>query len=99
MLDGQVICGASVSLTVTVKVQTLVLPEASVAMLVTVVVPTGNAEPEAGLETRLVTRQLSVALTVNVTLLALHWPASAARTMLDGQVVCGASVSLTVTVK
>ena len=69
---GQTICGAWVSLTVTVNVQTFVLPDASVAMLVTVVVPIGNVEPEAGLETRFVTEQLSVAVTVNVTLLLPH---------------------------
>jgi galactitol-specific phosphotransferase system IIC component len=70
--DGGVIAGGSVSSTVTVKVQVLRLPLASVAVLVTVVVPTGNVLPLAGLLTRFVTPQLSVAFTVNVTLLRLQ---------------------------
>ena len=40
--------GFSASTTVTVKEQLAVLPAASVAVAVTVVVPTGNAVPEAG---------------------------------------------------
>ena len=77
------------SVTVTVKVQLLVLPLASVAVLVTVVTPTVNVLPVAGLLTRFVTLQLSVAVTANVTLLRLQRPASAARTRLPGQVSTG----------
>ncbi|HZH61489.1 MAG TPA: hypothetical protein VEY70_18360 [Metabacillus sp.] len=45
----QVIIGGSVSFTVTSNEQgALVLPEASVAVHVTVVVPTGKKEPDAG---------------------------------------------------
>jgi hypothetical protein len=43
MLAGQVMTGGSLSLTVTVKLQVLVLPCMSVAVLLTVVVPTGKA--------------------------------------------------------
>jgi hypothetical protein len=46
-----VITGGVTSLTVTVKLQLVVLPAASVAVAVTVVVPTGKTEPEAGLLT------------------------------------------------
>src|SRR6185369_12240810 len=70
---GQVMVGANVSLTVTVKVHALLLPLASRAVLITVVVPSGKAKPLAGLLVTLVTAQLSVALTVKVTLLA-HAP-------------------------
>jgi len=77
------------SVTVTVKVQELGLPLASVAVLVTVVVPTGNVLPLGGLLVRLVTLQLSVAVTVNVTLLRLQRPASVANTRLAGQVITG----------
>ena len=77
------------SVTVTVNVQLLVLPLASVAMLVTVVVPTGNVLPLATLLTRFVTLQLSLALTKNVTLLRLHRPASAVNTRLLEQVIPG----------
>ena len=72
------------SVTVTVKVQLLVLPLASLAVFVTVVVPTGNVLPLGGVLTRLVTLQLSVAVTLKVTLLRLHRPASAVNTRLLG---------------
>jgi len=65
------------------------LPLASVAVLVTVVTPTGNVLPLGGLLTRFVTPQLSVALTVKVTLLRLHRPASEDNTRLPGQVITG----------
>ena len=77
------------SVTVTVKVQVLVFPLASVAVFVTVVTPTPNVLPLGGRLTRLVTLQLSVALTLNVTLLRLHRPASAVSTRLPGQVITG----------
>ena len=57
---------------VTVNVQRFVFPEASVATLVTVVVPTGKVEPDGGVETTVTLPQLSVALTKKVTLLRLH---------------------------
>jgi hypothetical protein len=50
-LPGQVTVGDCVSFTVTVKVQLAVLPAASVAVEVTVVVPTGNTLPLAGTDT------------------------------------------------
>jgi len=82
-----------------VKLHVLVLPLASVAVLVTVVVPIGNVLPLAGLLTRFVTRQLSVAVTVNVTLLRLHRPTSAVNTKFVEHVITGFCVSSTVTVK
>jgi len=48
LLAGQLIVGFSVSLTVTVNWQLPVLPCASVAEHVTVVVPLANVEPDAG---------------------------------------------------
>src|SRR5436190_23989547 len=62
---GQVIVGSWVSLTVTVKVHSLTLPLLSVAVLVTVVTPSGKVLPLMVLLTRFVTVQLSVAVTVN----------------------------------
>jgi hypothetical protein len=97
MLAGQTMLGGWLSLTVTVKLQVLVLPWISVAVLLTVVVPTGKADPLAGLLTMLWIAQLSVAVTVKVTLLA-HWPGAALTVMFAGQVILGFSVSLTVTV-
>ena len=87
------------SVTRTVKLQLDWLPLASVAVLVTVVVPTGKALPLGGVLTRFVTPQLSVALTVKVTLLRLHRPASAASTRLLEQMSTEFCVSVTVTVK
>ena len=75
------------------------MPLASVAVFVTVVVPIGNVLPLALLLTRLVTPQLSVALTKKVTLLRLHWPGSAVRTRLLEQLIIEPCVSVTVTVK
>src|SRR5262245_56344364 len=88
-LAGQVITGFCVSVMVTVKVQVLVLPLASVAVLVTVVTPTGKVLPLDGVLTRFVTLQLSVALTLKVTVLRLQRPASAASTRLAGHVIVG----------
>jgi len=45
------IIGDSLSRTTTLKPHVAVLPDASVAVQVTVVVPTGNEEPGAGLQT------------------------------------------------
>ena len=64
---GQLIVGNCVSLTVTVKVQLAVWPLASVAVLVTVVVPVANVEPLAGTLTTLTPGQLSPGVTVKLT--------------------------------
>ena len=95
--EGQVIVGGCVSLTVTVKLHCAVLPEASVAVEVTVVVPTGNTEPEAGDDTTVTPGQLSEAVTVKFTT-APHWPGELLVVMLAGQVIVGGWVSLTVMV-
>jgi hypothetical protein len=85
---GQVICGNCASITVTVKLQLLLLPLLSRAVLVTVVTPTGNAKPLGGMLVALATEQLSVALTAKVTLLA-HTPGAAFTVKLAGQVMAG----------
>ena len=81
-----------VPITVTVNVHRLLFPLASCAVLVTLVTPTGKAKPLAGTLTRLVTAQLSVAVTLNVTLLVQD-PGAAFTTRLPGQVMSGGSVS------
>ena len=75
----------------------MLLPELSKALLVTVVVPSANAEPLAGVLTILVTAQLSVAVTLNVTLL-VQMPVAALTMMFVGHVISGSCVSRTVTV-
>ena len=51
MSPGQAIVGFSVSLTITEKLQLAVLPDASVAVQVTELVPLANVEPLAGTHT------------------------------------------------
>src|SRR6266481_3652959 len=84
--------------TVTVKLQLLLLPLLSRAVLVTVVTPTGKAKPLAGLLVRFASVQLSLAVTVKVTLLVLP-PGAALAVRLAGQLICGDWLSITVTVK
>src|SRR5881397_2365513 len=98
MFAGQVTFGFSVSLTVTLKTQLSVFPDASVAAEVTVVVPLGKLEPEGGVEVRVTPGQLSLAVALKLTT-AEHWPGSVPVTMSAGQITFGFSVSLTVTVK
>ena len=64
MFAGHVTAGACVSCTVTVNVQVPVLAEASVAVHVTVVAPTGKVEPDAGTHATVDPGQLSVAVGV-----------------------------------
>ena len=98
ILEGQVITGACVSFTVTVKVQVDVLPWASVAVAVTVVVPTGKNDPLVGDVVTVTPGQLSVAVIVGKVTTAPHWFASFDLVILAGQVITGACVSFTVTV-
>ena len=78
------------SRTITVKVHWLLLPALSKTVLVTTVVPTGNAEPLGGTLCKLVMAppQLFVAVTVKATLLE-HVPDAALTMMFDGQVIVG----------
>lgn len=97
LLAGQVIAGNCVSLTVTVKLHVAVLPDASVAVAVTVVVPFGKFVPDGGLVTTLTPGQLSDAVTLKVTTLE-HCPGVVVVTIFAGQVTRGGCVSLIVTV-
>jgi hypothetical protein len=62
MSAGQFITGLSLSATVTSNEHVDTLPDASVAVLVTVVVPIANVDPDGGTDTT-VAEQLSVAVT------------------------------------
>ena len=96
---GQVIVGSCVSLTVTVNVQVFILLDASFAVTVTVVVPTGKKDPEAGLLVTVTPGQLSVATGGGHETMAPHWPAVLLVTILAGQVTVGNCVSTTLTLK
>ena len=76
------------SITVTVKLHVLELPLLSRVVLVTVVVPTGNAKPLAGLLVTFDAAQLSLAVTVKVTLL-VHTPDAAFTVIFPGQLIAG----------
>jgi hypothetical protein len=97
MLAGQEAVGFCVSATITLKLQVLVLPTASVAVLVTVVVPTLNVDPLAGTAAKVTPAQLSVAPTVKVPT-APQVPVVAIKLRgVNGQVATGFSASVTVT--
>src|SRR5881397_731471 len=98
MFPGQVSVGASVSLTVTVKVQALVLPLLSLAVQVTVVTPLLKVEPLGGTQTLVTPGQLSLAVGAAKLTTREHRPEAVLVTMAVGQAMAGASVSLTVTV-
>ena len=84
--------------TVTVKVQVAVLPEASVAVQVTVVVPAGKQLPEGGLQTTTTPGQLSLAVVVKLTTTQGSVTLTVTAVTLAGQVIEGGCVSFTVTV-
>ena len=87
--------------TVTVKVQVAVLPDVSVAVQVTVVVPTGRIEPLGGVHTEVTPGQLSDTVgagKVTVALLEIGQVCAATAVTFAGQVIVGGCVSLTVIV-
>jgi hypothetical protein len=92
---GQVIPGDSLSITAISKEQLEVFPAASVAVELTVVCPTGNTDPEAGVLTT-VAAQLSVPVTVKFTV-APQIPGAEFTDIFDGQVITGNVLSVIVT--
>jgi hypothetical protein len=95
---GTVTTGPVVSATVTVNEPAPLLPLASVAVQVTVVAPSGNVDPLAGVQltaTLPFTRSLAVAVKVKLAPVALV----ASTVALAGTVTTGPIVSVTVTVK
>ena len=66
MFAGHVIAGSCVSCTVTVNahVESGLFGDASLAVQLTVVTPTGNVDPDAGAHTIVTPGQLSVAVAV-----------------------------------
>jgi hypothetical protein len=71
ILVEQVIVGGSRSRTTTAKLKPALLPEASVAVQLTVLVPFPKIEPLAGTQTKLTPGQLSFTVGANVTIV-LH---------------------------
>ena len=89
--------GAWASFTVTVKLQLFELPAASVAVEMTVVVPKGNTDPDAGELTIAGTEQLSLPVSVKFTT-AEQVPAGALTMIFPGQAIVGGVLSMTVMV-
>jgi hypothetical protein len=83
---------------VTVNTQEFVLVQLSVTTHATELTPLGKVDPLGGVQDTVTPPQASVAVTVKVTLLLLHWPGSALKTRLDEQVMDGGVVSRTVMV-
>src|SRR5438094_2505064 len=98
MLAGHVMTGASASLTVTVKLPVAPRRSSDLALQFTVVGPRAKLLPLAGVQVTVAVPQLSAAVTAKVTLL-VQVPPEVLTLVLAGQVMTGASVSLTVTVK
>lgn len=99
MFAGHAIVGTWLSTTVTVNEHEFEFDDASVAVHVTVVVPTGNVDPDAGTHVTVAPGQLSDATGTVYETLAEHWPDVAGALTFAGQVNAGACVSVTVTVK
>lgn len=89
--------GTSVSLTITRKVQVLVRPAASVARKVTVVMPFGKEEPEAGPPTwatgGLAKAQLSAPVGVAKVAMPVHCPSVVPMLCVAGQAMVGGVMS------
>src|SRR6185369_15128778 len=96
---GHVTIGASVSLTMTVKLQLPILPASSSAEQMTVFVPLRNTLPLVGVQLTLTAEQLSAADASKFTNRPSHSLAGRLVTIFAGHVTTGISVSLTVTVK
>src|SRR5574341_942780 len=92
-------CGGSMSRTVTVKVQLLLLPAPSAAVQRTVVWPSGKIAPGAGVQARLVTVQLSLAWADGQFTCAVHWLVSVFSVRLAPKATLCPSATLTRSVK
>ena len=84
--------------TLMVKLHVAVLPDASVAVQVTVVTPSGKQEPLGGLHTTTTPGQLSEAVVVKLTVAHVLLILGVTAVLLAGQVITGGCVSFTVTV-
>src|SRR5215471_9902500 len=93
----RVITGGSMSLTVTVKLQVLELPAASVAVACTVVVPTGKLEPDRWSVVTVAAEQLSDAVTIKLAGPA-QVPVIAFTVIFAGHEIEGGVLSMTVIV-
>src|SRR6187397_873209 len=89
------ISGAFVAFTVTVKEQAFVLPALSVAVHLTVVVPSANDEPDAGEQLPVAPAQLSPTTGAAKPTVRLVWPGGTLMITLPEQLIVGGVVSST----
>ena len=82
------------SITVTANEHSAVFPARSVAVQVTVAIPTGNVLPEGGSQLTEPTPTLSVTVGGSQVTTALHRPGSLSWVMSPGQVISGGWVSM-----
>jgi hypothetical protein len=102
MFPGQMMAGGVpelLELTVTLNLQVLVWPAASVAVQRTGVTPKAKVEPLAGVQLAVTPGQLSVTVGGLKLTGKVDWPDGALATRSPEQVMLGGSVSWTVTVK
>jgi hypothetical protein len=83
---------------VTVKLHVAVFPEVSVAVQVTVVVPSGTLEPDAGLQATVTPGQLSEATGAGYVMITLDAPFGVTAVTFAGHMITGGCVSFTVMV-
>jgi hypothetical protein len=83
---------------VTLNEQDAVLPLASVAVQVTVVVPTGTIEPDGSTQAKVTPGQLSETVGSGKVTVTVGDPGVPTAVIFAGQVIVGGCVSLTVTV-
>ena len=97
-LAGAVIVGFCVSLTVTVKLAVVAFPAPSVAVYVTVVVPSGKVAPELCVLVKTTPAQLSLAVGAVQVTTPLHEPTAFPITIFAGiPAIVGLVLSITVT--
>jgi len=89
---------SAVHCTATLKEQVAVLLASSVAVQVTVVVPVGKLEPDAGVQSTVTPGQLSEATGFGYSMIVPGSFGSVITEMFSGHVTAGGCVSLTVTV-
>ena len=94
----QTASGALVSMTVTVALQVLLLPEGSLTVRTTVLVPTLAQVKVVGVALRELTAQLSVEPASTLAAVMLAMPRGLRKTVMFWQMVLGSVVSATVTV-
>ncbi len=85
--------GGSVSLTITWNDAVAVFPDASRAVHVTVVVPSGNRLPDKWLHAEVTPGALSLTIGAAKVTAALAWPASLLTVLFGGTVMVGGCVS------